>query len=71
MSDLADRIEQANALEEESDLYAAGGDFRNASLLMRQANQVRADILELPRSTDPNVLREKCAALRSQGEGHG
>lgn len=53
-------------LERLADLAAAGCDFGRASGLMKEANLIRSRELGLPRSTDPNHLRDLTMAALEQ-----
>lgn len=60
MSELRESVE----LEHRSDLCAAGGNLREATYLMREANALRAKHFG---KLDPNELRERTmAALRAR-----
>ena len=57
--ELEARLRELESLEGEADLYAATCQFGRATRLMKQVNRERADVLGMPYSTSPNVLRER------------
>jgi len=61
-----DELRESVDLENRADLYAPGGNFREASYLMREANRIRKRHFG---SLDPNELRERTHAALSEKQG--